>query len=270
MPSIHQPRPHSTGTPASTSMLKKQHSRLFKKNKTPSKHKRKTAPFTSVSATSVTTSSLLQSIPTTSKRRSSQGQRTPRLATFHQDHLGMKPEDIVTNNTGENESHIELHTDNPISNPWFDPAAIYHDIGPQLSWKYNLPSQAELYLDGFGRPDTSHSFTQEACGETTLFFVLKSGFLDEDSKRNIHSAHALLAHFDKMRSVLSSYDFTWIHNTNEGWSSQQEIPIEKSWAMMSCLLHYNLDVSLLMRYLGNNYVGMCNDLSDQISRLDIN
>jgi hypothetical protein len=40
------------------------------------------------------------------------------------------------------------------------------------------------------------------------------------------------------------------------------IPLVKQASMMACLLHYDLDTSLLMRFLGNNYTGAYRHVSD--------
>ena len=55
--------------------------------------------------------------------------------------------------------------------------------------------------------------------------------------------------------ALEDYDFTWIRQYNKNWQSQSEIPPESKKAALACLYHYGMDVSLLIRYLGNNYTG---------------
>ena len=60
--------------------------------------------------------------------------------------------------------------------------------------------------------------------------------------------------------TLSGYDLTWIQNINKNWVAQKAILKEKTKAMMACLFHYNLGVALLLRYLGNNYVGTHRDI----------
>ena len=49
------------------------------------------------------------------------------------------------------------------------------------------------------------------------------------------------------------YDFLCLREYDPSWASQTTIPLVKQAAMMACLLFYDLDTSLLMRYLGNNY-----------------
>ena len=63
-----------------------------------------------------------------------------------------------------------------------------------------------------------------------------------------------------MMTTLATYDFRWLQNTDTNWASQTKISEERRKAMMACLFHYNLDVSLLMRYLGENYTGAHRDV----------
>jgi hypothetical protein len=128
------------------------------------------------------------------------------------------------------------------------------------AWKADLETPAMLRKTTFGRPDKDHSVTQVACFETTLFFLLKSNYLDEDSTRTLYDTNPLIPHMARMIDTLSDYDFRWIKNTDKDWASQTAISEESRKAMMACLFHYDLDVSLLMRYLGGNYTGVYRDI----------
>ena len=79
---------------------------------------------------------------------------------------------------------------------------------------------------------------------------MKSQYLDEQSKQALHASHPLVAHMARVSEALSRYDFTWLQSTDTEWASQTAIPEERRKAMMDCVFHYNLDVSLVMRFLG--------------------
>ena len=137
-------------------------------------------------------------------------------------------------------------------------------IDEQPLWKQSLPSAIDLIKTKFGKPDENHSFTQEASGETILFFILKSGYLNHS---DVIKVHPLIPHLILMMRRLSTYDFTWIRSIDRDWASQTAIANEKRIAMMACLLHYNMDVGLLMRYLGNNYTGAYRDVEATVKIL---
>ena len=135
------------------------------------------------------------------------------------------------------------------------------------TWKDTLPTAAQLLCKGFSKPDIRRSFTQEACGETILFSVLKSGYLDHDDLVNLYQTNPLIPHMARMMDALQDYDFRWIQNIDKEWASRTSIRPNKVKAMLACLMHYNLDVSLLLRYLGHNYTGEHRDTKETVSIL---
>ena len=159
------------------------------------------------------------------------------------------------------------------------PAAF--DVGdPKTqSWKSVLPTKSELLSTSFGKPDSNHSFTQEACCETALFLILKSGYLIpgpmpkrhtwiEAHETWLNNIHPLILHLSRMIHSLEAYDFRWIRSINRDWASQTTISLDKRLAMMACLFHFNMDVGLLMRYLGNNYTGSYRQVMSTVATLN--
>ena len=86
--------------------------------------------------------------------------------------LGLETHDVSSNNKGTYLPDTSEPISIPISTPYVHPEVIYDTIGPKMPWKLDLPSALDLYKQEFGKPDSSHSFTQEACGETIMHFIL--------------------------------------------------------------------------------------------------
>ncbi len=126
--------------------------------------------------------------------------------------------------------------------------------------KRKLETPLQLYKTNFGCQDTNHSVTQVACFETTLFFLIKSSFLDHTSMRHFYKTNPLILHMVRMIDTLSSYDVRWIKDTDMEWENQTIISPEHRNKMMACVFHYNMDVPLLIRYLGGNYMAECRDV----------
>ena len=82
---------------------------------------------------------------------------------------------------------------------------------------------------------------------------LTSRLLDKDSKQALIDSHPLVAHMSQVSKSLAQYNFLWLQQTDTNWASQTAIPTLRRKAMMACLFHFNLDVSLVMRFLGGNY-----------------
>ena len=131
---------------------------------------------------------------------------------------------------------------------------------PSPRWHDDLPHPNDLRRKGFGPPDSDHSVTQEGSFETVLCLVLKSDFLDEASALALFATNPLVQHLAYTICTLSDYDFRWLRDADTNWASQTSISPERRKAMMACLLHYDLDVSLLFRFLGGNYTGAHRDV----------
>ena len=189
------------------------------------------------------------------------------LKTYNEEILGIDPKLMEAGETGESictlpnillfqpESQLEILSATPLQSQ--HPPLL----ADPTSWKADLPTRAQLYCNGFGKPTKSHSFTQTACADTCLHLILKSGYLTYTDKRDLFAGtNPLVQHLDNMRMNLFTYDFRWLRNPDTQWADQLRIDKRKSIAMLACLFHYDLDVSLLMRYLGNNYTAAHRDV----------
>ena len=61
---------------------------------------------------------------------------------------------------------------------------------------------------------------------------------------------------------LENIDFTGLREYNPNWSEQMEISSEKMNTFLACLLHYNLDISMVFRFASNNYTGEFRNLEE--------
>jgi hypothetical protein len=128
------------------------------------------------------------------------------------------------------------------------------------TWKTHLPSKSKLLRGPFGRPDINHSFNQEACFETALLPILKSGFLSPIDTISVLETHPFFSHLAASSVGYSTYDFRWIQGYNLDWEKQTDINPERVIALTAALFHYDLDHGMLMRYLGKNFTGEHRDV----------
>lgn len=134
-------------------------------------------------------------------------------------------------------------------------------------WKLGLPPVTELLNGNFGRPSRDHSFTQEASFETTVFQVLKSGYLENKDSSCLGETHPLLQHLWKMMKVYNTIDFTRLREYNWDYAEQSEIPKDRVLMFMACLFHYDLSVANVMRFLGNNYTGGFRNIKEAVAKM---
>ena len=143
-----------------------------------------------------------------------------------------------------------------------------HAISEDTTWKQSLPSQAQLCRGDFGRPDTSHSFTQVACFETIAFFLIKNiDYFDEDSVVIFYRLHPLIPHMARMYFRLQNYDFRWVRAVHSDWATTDPFTPDRIMALLAALFHYNTNVSMLMRWLSNKYTGSYHNIADMIERI---
>ena len=149
------------------------------------------------------------------------GTKHPELAKFHEKYLDMDVVDAPSSGKGNIRKFDNQIIGDPIGNNVINTHVETTGRTSTEAWKQFLPKPIDLYKNKFGKPDTKHSFTQQACGETVMHLVLKSGFLQDDWKQALCSAHPLIEHLDKTRIKLESYDFAWLRNINKNWATQK-------------------------------------------------
>ena len=151
---------------------------------------------------------------------------------------------------------------------YYSPRTVSYDTAsPDVLWKRHLPSRAELFRSKFGKPSLSHSFHQEPCLDTCAFHLLCTGYLDPVSLCNWFDASPVISHLAASIVAYRSYDFRWAQEYNRDWSQQETIDPDRQIAYTAMLLHFKLDVSLLMRYLGKNFTGEYRDVDATVAKL---
>ena len=120
--------------------------------------------------------------------------------------------------------------------------------------KPSYPSAAQLLRTPFGRPSKDHSFTQEACFETILFHLLSSKLLDGKSRTTLLLADETFETLDSAITEHENVDFSQLAEYDPNWESQTSIPQDRVTHFTACLFHYGMQISLVYRYAGNNYM----------------
>ena len=157
------------------------------------------------------------------KRKASSTSDLCHLRNFNTKYLGLPATTAKTYNTGKD---TPFSFSSVVSNLVVASKAI-------PPWKQSLPSKFDLRRQSFGREDSNHSFTQSACFETIMFHVLKSGFLDTQSKTCLSDSHKLIHHMDQVITKCATYDFSWLRCYDKTYATQQNIPKMRSWPACS-------------------------------------
>ena len=133
----------------------------------------------------------------------------------------------------------------------------------------SLPStghSTRLRAGTFGAPSTSHSFCTEVHFEHVLLPLLKSGLLPPTSRDTLLAAHPLILHLHCSVMRLASLDFSSLRGPHPG-RQQTSIAPSRVRLFLAALLHFNLSVPSLIRYLGGNHTSAWRDIPALMSYL---
>lgn len=147
----------------------------------------------------------------------------------------------------------------------FNSLANLHHHRP--SWHADLPTHSELLRTPFGKPSSNYGFTQEASFETSLFTILKSGYLDIISFRNLCLTHPLIEHLASMIPTLAKVDFRSLREHDPNWAKITVIPSHANLRFLALLFHYDCHLSAAVRYLGGKYLGGHRDMNAILPKL---
>ena len=178
---------------------------------------------------------------------------TPLLSTFRKEFLKSSYSEAFEDNKGETFEHY--HSRDTIGN----------EVSPP-----DLPTATTLRItSAFGKPSKHHSFTQTGAGETCMHIFLKYGacYLTIPDIDNLRRVHPLLEHLDRMREKSEIYDFRWLQNHDRDWAQRRSVCVRTARANLMALMHYDMDVSQLVRFRGNNFTGAYRNVDSTIEIL---
>ena len=118
-----------------------------------------------------------------------------------------------------------------------------------------LPTSTKLRLEeSFGKDNIRHSFSTDCCFRHSVLFLLKSGFLSDACFLSLQKASL---HVTTMAYLLRRYariDFSPLRGYQHSWNKRVNLEEERRSMTTACLLHYNLEVPAVVRYLGGPHV----------------
>ena len=121
--------------------------------------------------------------------------------------------------------------------------------------KVFYPTKAQLIKKNwFGKPDRNHSYNGEKVFEHTLVHLLKSGFCGEDLVKNLRLVRP---NFNVVINILAwskNIPFETLKLEGTRYQTQKKLSIERQRLLTACLLHYDLHVPSVIRYLDGKYI----------------
>jgi len=142
-----------------------------------------------------------------------------------------------------------------------------------LSRRGKFPTPAQLYKEMPQSRDRSYKAQGASCN--ILFVMVRKGWFDEQAWEGalkvsyylcgIHPDYeAVLLQVPKLMKV----DFSSLRIPRPNFASQTSIDKRRVWLMAACAVHYNMDIGLVVRYLGGEYLARWRDVEAIIGAVD--
>ena len=150
------------------------------------------------------------------------------------------------------------------------PVKVTKSMHPDYLSKSVLPSAYQLMRNTeFGKPHVNISFTSESRLPQVLLIVYKQEFL-KDTKNGYQrlwntypETRRLYDEWQRLKDV----DFRELREMNPDWESQTEIPTRLLDLRLACLMHYDMDVATMIRFMGGNYIAAHRNPSQILSNI---
>jgi hypothetical protein len=134
----------------------------------------------------------------------------------------------------------------------------------------SLPSAVKIQLDQpFGKPSSSHSFTGDIEFRHVMLFVLRSGFLSRKDRSTFVRSHPLVKQLSILLQEHRNVDFRPIRGFDMYKDHETETTLneDRTKFASAALLHYNMDMGTLVRYIGGPHVGAQRDVARIMSNI---
>ena len=116
------------------------------------------------------------------------------------------------------------------------------------------PTKAQLIKNTrFGKPDGNHSYTTEKVFDHTLLHVLKSGFLEDADTKALKNVRVDFEVLVDMLEWSKDVNFETLKLGSDRYRTQEEITSTRKQLLAACLLHYDLHIPSVIRYLDGEY-----------------
>ena len=99
--------------------------------------------------------------------------------------------------------------------------------------------------------------------------LVKSAFLSHEDHLNVLKASTTVSTMWKHMVKFKSLDFSPLQDIDPNYASQISVPADKSYMFLACAIHYNFDIPSIIRYMGDNYTAVHQDVDDIVDTLTL-
>ena len=163
---------------------------------------------------------------------------------------------------------LDTAADPPCDPPTADPNLPY--IHPPIqvlskaaseAFLQSLPTSTQLRLDeSFGKEKITHSFSTDCMFRHVVIFLLKSGFLSSTCQSILQNTSIYVSTMSFLLRRYGRVNFMPLRGYQQSWHQRKDLMNERRAMTTACLLHYNLDIPTVVRFLGGPHVASLRDV----------
>ncbi len=145
---------------------------------------------------------------------------------------------------------------------------IFRTKESKAAFLATLPTAIQLQLDQpFGKDNLNQCFYLQKIGKMALLLLYKSGFMSNTVKKKLERAFPPARQLNQIVKLYQNVDFQSMKGFQEGWQAQTELSRPQRDMTTACLIHFNLSLPAMVRWIGGPHVGEHRDNEAIFSRL---
>jgi hypothetical protein len=157
----------------------------------------------------------------------------------------------------------------PIQQKRLDPRTpIFRSAVDKAAFIATLPSAIQLQLEQpFGKDNLNQCFYLQKCGHQALHLLYISGFMTNSIKKRLERAFPPARRYRQLARLYQNVDFRSMQGFQSDWEKQTELLVPQQEMTTACLLHFNLSLPAMVRWIGGPHVGAHRDNTATLARL---
>ena len=145
---------------------------------------------------------------------------------------------------------------------------IFRTKESKAAFLATLPTAIQLQLDQpFGKDNLNQCFYLQKTGKMALLLLYKSGFMSNTVKKKLERAFPPARQLNQIVKLYQNVDFQSMKGFQEGWQAQTELSKPQRDMTTACLIHFNLSLPAMVRWIGGPHVAEHRDNEAIFSRL---
>jgi hypothetical protein len=131
-----------------------------------------------------------------------------------------------------------------------------------------LPTAIQLQpAQPFGEANLNQCYYLQKSGKQVLHLLYKSGLMTNSIKKKLERAFPPTRQYIQLAKHHQNVDFSSMKGFQPDWEKQNELSIPQRDMTSTCLLHFNLSLPAMVRWIGGPHIGTHRDSAAIVDRI---